>query len=90
MTSVFLLVFTKDEDSIDGELKEGTGDTRRAVEIAVAVVADDSVVISRCDPHFTLTFPLIPPKIPGTGEHFMFLPLKQFICKVVQLANTIR
>lgn len=76
MTTVFLLVFTKDEDSIDGELKEVTGDTRRAVEIAVAVVADDSVVISRCDPHFTLTFPLIPPTIPGTGEHLMLFTFK--------------
>lgn len=76
VTSVFLLVFTKDEFSIDGELKQVTGDTRRAVEIAVAVVADDSVVISGCDPHFTLTFSLVPPAIPGTEEHLMLSTFK--------------
>lgn len=65
MTSVFMLVLITGEDSVDDGIKVLTGDASR-VDKTVLVVFADSVVVSCCDPHFTLKFPSFPSEITET------------------------
>lgn len=60
-----MMVLITGKDSVDVGFKNVTDDASREDETVLVVIAD-SVVVSCCDPHFTLKFPLFPSKITGT------------------------
>lgn len=68
MTSVFMLLLIPCEDSVDDEIKVVTDDASREDE-SVLVDFADSVVVSCCDSHVTLKFPLFPSEITETRKH---------------------
>lgn len=87
MTSVFMLVLITGEDSVDDGIKVLTGDASR-VDKTVLVVFADSVVVSCCDPHFTLKFPLFPSEITETRT-FTLMQIIKYCCFFQLYINSI-
>lgn len=88
VTSVFILVLITCEDSVDDGIKFVTDDASREEE-SVSVDFADSVVVSCCDSHFTLKFPLFPSDITETREHKQLCKLLNIVVSFQLYINSI-